>query len=112
MPILRPNRLSSERRSNHRARTRHFFTPCYNGCRDNLGSGTSRRDHAMKYALAFAPAFALFFPLAAVAITIDTVPVGNPGNPSRADGGIVVGGVSTAYRIATTEVTNAQYVTF
>jgi sulfatase modifying factor 1 len=66
----------------------------------------------MKYALAFAIAFAHFFSLNAAAITIDTVPVGNPGNVSRVDGGIVVGGVSTAYRIATTEVTNAQYVTF
>lgn len=63
----------------------------------------------MKYALAIA--FALFCPLTAAAITIDTVPVGNPGNPGRIQGGIF-GSVSTAYRIATTEVTNAQYVTF
>src|SRR5215210_2975835 len=66
----------------------------------------------MKYALALAIAIALFFSLTAAAITIDTVPVGNPGNTSRVDGGIVVGGVSTAYRIATTEVTNSQYVSF
>jgi len=31
----------------------------------------------MKYALALATAFAFFLPLAAAAITIDTVPVGN-----------------------------------
>lgn len=66
----------------------------------------------MKYALALAIAFALFISIPAAAITIDTVPVGNPGNISHVDGGIVVGGVSTAYRIATTEVTNSQYVTF
>jgi formylglycine-generating enzyme len=65
----------------------------------------------MKYALALAIAFALFFPLTTAAITIDTVPIGNPGNPGRIQGGIF-GSVSTAYRIATTEVTNAQYVAF
>jgi sulfatase modifying factor 1 len=69
----------------------------------------------MKYALALAIAFALFFPLGAAAITIDTVLVGNPGNAARVEGGAtggVFGNVSTAYRIATTEVTNSQYVTF
>jgi formylglycine-generating enzyme required for sulfatase activity len=64
----------------------------------------------MKYALAIA--FALLFPLAALAITIDTVPVGNPGNVSDFPGNGIFGSVSTAYRIATTEVTNAQYVEF
>ncbi len=63
----------------------------------------------MKYALAFA--IALITPLPAGAITIDTVPVGNPGNPGRIQGGIF-GSVSTTYRIATTEVTNSQYVMF
>jgi sulfatase modifying factor 1 len=69
----------------------------------------------MKYALALAIAFALFFPITAAAIIIDTVPVGNPGNSPRVEGGAtggIFGSVSTAYRIATTEVTNAQYVTF
>src|SRR5215212_11219682 len=69
----------------------------------------------MKYALALAIAFALFFSIPAAAITIDTVPVGNPGNSPRVEGGAtggIFGSVSTAYRIATTEVTNAQYVTF
>ena len=68
----------------------------------------------MKYALALAIAFALFFPCAAGAITIDTVPIGNPGNPGRVQSGVagIYGAVSTNYRIATTEVTNAQYVSF
>src|SRR6478735_11873520 len=66
----------------------------------------------MKYAIAPAIVFALFFPLAAAAITIDTVPVGNPGNTGRVDGGGVFGAVAASYRIATTEVTNAQYVEF
>src|SRR4051794_12842792 len=74
----------------------------------------------MKYALAFAIAFALFYPRAAQAITIETVPIGNPGNPGRVLSGNnldksqngIFGNVSTNYRIATTEVTNAQYVAF
>jgi len=66
----------------------------------------------MKYALALATAFALFFPFAAAAITIDTVPIGNPGNAADFPGNGIFGSVSTTYRIATTEVTNAQYVTF
>src|SRR3954453_6765439 len=74
----------------------------------------------MKYALAFAIAFALFYPRAAQAITIETVPIGNPGNagesqpsqPSQGHAGGIFGRVTTDYRIATTEVTNAQYVAF
>ena len=65
----------------------------------------------MKYALASALAIALLSQLPASAITIDTVTVGNPGNPGRIQGGIF-GSVSTTYKIATTEVTNAQYVLF
>jgi formylglycine-generating enzyme len=70
------------------------------------------RGLAMKYALALALAAILVASGPAVAITIDTVPVGNPGNASRFDGTGYFGGVSTSYRIATTEVTNAQYVQF
>ena len=66
----------------------------------------------MKYALAPAIAFALFFSLQAGAITIDTVPVDNPGNPGRIQPGGIFGSVPTSYRIATTEVTNSQYVMF
>ena len=66
----------------------------------------------MKHALAFAIAVALFFPLSATAITIDTVPIGNAGNAADSPGNGLFGRVTTDYRIATTEVTNSQYVTF
>jgi len=53
----------------------------------------------------------LAFSVSSRAATITTVPVGNPGNPgdSRYGG---YGSVGYDYRIATTEVTNAQYVEF
>ena len=51
----------------------------------------------------------LSVPLPVLAITIDTVPVGNRGNANDSTG---YGGVSYDYRIGTTEVTNAQYVEF
>ena len=64
-------------------------------------------------------AISLFAPLAASAITIPTVPVGNTGNvndPSDGDFGTAgiqnFGAVASAYRIGTTEVTNAQYAAF
>ncbi len=68
----------------------------------------------MRKVFAFALVIALFSPLAATAITIDTVPVGNPGNPGRIQMGVagIFGNVSTSYRIGATEVTNAQYVAF
>jgi formylglycine-generating enzyme required for sulfatase activity len=61
-----------------------------------------------------------FFPRASVlAVTIPTVPVGNPGNaidPADADqstpGIQNFGSVDHAYRIGTTEVTNTQYAEF
>lgn len=53
----------------------------------------------------------------ALAVTIPTVPIGNPGNTTdvryidiRHPNG--VGGVTNPFRIGTTEVTNAQYVEF
>jgi formylglycine-generating enzyme required for sulfatase activity len=66
----------------------------------------------MRNALAFALAIALFSPLAAVAITIDTVPIGDAGNAADNPGNGLFGRVTSDYRIATTEVTNAQYVSF
>lgn len=48
----------------------------------------------------------------ASAVTIDTVPVGNPGNAADPATGNLFGSVSYEYRIGTTEVTNAQYVEF
>jgi formylglycine-generating enzyme required for sulfatase activity len=77
-----------------------------------LGGDTGRRGYAMKYALALAIAFALFFPLVGAAITIDTVPIGNAGNAADNPGNGLFGRVTSDYRIATTEVTNAQYVSF
>jgi formylglycine-generating enzyme required for sulfatase activity len=46
------------------------------------------------------------------AVTIPTVPVGNPGNANDPATGSLYGGLSYNYRIGTTEVTNAQYVEF
>ena len=56
-------------------------------------------------------------PHLALAITIDTVLVGDAGNAGELSGGVfgleaTVGGVAYDYRIGTTEVTNAQYVAF
>jgi sulfatase modifying factor 1 len=65
----------------------------------------------MKIAFAYALVIAILSPIAAFAITIDTVPVGNPGNPNDFNNGIF-GKVTTSYRIATTEITNSQYVSF
>jgi formylglycine-generating enzyme required for sulfatase activity len=66
----------------------------------------------MKFARMFAIVLALCCPLIAAAITIDTVPVGDPGNLADNPGTGLFGRVTTEYRIATTEVTNAQYVEF
>ena len=67
----------------------------------------------------FIPLFlfcAIFFlsPQLATAITIDTVPVGNPGNSPDQNffGQGQFGAVAYSYRIGTTEVTNAQYAAF
>ncbi|MCH7751365.1 MAG: SUMF1/EgtB/PvdO family nonheme iron enzyme [Planctomycetes bacterium] len=55
-------------------------------------------------------------PVVAHAVTIETVPVGNPGNAADTevmnDGTTRYGSVSYAYRIGTTEVTNSQYAEF
>ncbi len=45
-------------------------------------------------------------------VTIDTVPIGNPGNANDPLSGNLYGGVAYNYRIGTTEVTNAQYAEF
>ena len=61
-------------------------------------------------------AIALLAPLTASAVTIPTVPVGNPGNAGdtvvMGDGTTGYGSVPYNYRIGTYEVTNAQYVEF
>lgn len=46
------------------------------------------------------------------AVTIDTVPVGNPGNAPDPLTGNLYGAVSYDYRIGKTEVTNSQYTEF
>lgn len=50
--------------------------------------------------------------VAAGSITIPTVPIGNPGNAADPLTGNRYGGVSYAYSIGATEVTNAQYAAF
>ncbi len=46
------------------------------------------------------------------AVTINTVPVGNPGNAGEIQSQGTFGAVGYNYRIGKTEVTNAQYVEF
>lgn len=58
---------------------------------------------------AVGPAFAA---MAFGTVTIPTVPVGNIGNASEPTPNGPYGGVGYAYRIGTTEVTNAQYAAF
>jgi formylglycine-generating enzyme required for sulfatase activity len=67
---------------------------------------------AMKAAFAIALGFAILAPLTARAITINTVPVGNAGNSSDVQPDGLFGRVTSNYRIATTEITNSQYVEF
>ena len=69
----------------------------------------------MKSACALSLIIASLLPLSARAITIETVPVGNPNNANDVQpppNGGLFGRVTTEYRIATKEVTNAQYVEF
>src|SRR3954451_6048421 len=62
--------------------------------------------------IAFALAAVFLLPPAVHAITINTVPVGNANNPQDFQSNGIFGRVTSDYRIATTEVTNAQYVAF
>lgn len=54
----------------------------------------------------------LLAPQPGQAVTIDTVPVGNPGNANDPLTGNLYGGVGYGYRIGTYEVTNSQYAAF
>jgi formylglycine-generating enzyme required for sulfatase activity len=64
-----------------------------------------------KYVLALLALFVMSLRIQAV--TIDLVTVSDPGNPAEIVSGLgLVGKVNTTYRIAKTEVTNAQYVEF
>lgn len=63
------------------------------------------------------PACVLLVPLAAAAVSVETVPVGNPGNPPDTtvrvpDGTSGYGSVAYRYRIGTFEITNSQYAEF
>jgi len=54
----------------------------------------------------------LAVPLSVQAVTIETVPIGNPGNANELQPQGLFGGVTINYRIAKTEVTNSQYAEF
>src|SRR5262249_38709728 len=51
-------------------------------------------------------------PITAVAITIDTVPIGNPGNANDPNTGNIYGGVPYIYSIGKYDVTVGQYTAF
>jgi formylglycine-generating enzyme len=72
------------------------------------------RERFMSRAISLLAALAaiLFSILPASAVTINTVPVGNPGNVGDVQSQGTFGAVGYAYRIGTTEVTNAQYAEF
>lgn len=52
------------------------------------------------------------FAARAVAVTIEVVPVDNPGNTAESQGAGLYGRVTKSYQIGKTEITNAQYVQF
>jgi hypothetical protein len=62
--------------------------------------------------LAAAAAAMFLFTTTSHAATIDTVPVGNPGNAGEIQPPGTFGAVGYNYRIGTTEITNAQYAEF
>src|SRR5262245_31718927 len=64
----------------------------------------------MRFALG--PMVALLLQGSIQAITIDTVSVGNANNAGDVQSNGIFGRVTSDYRIATTEVTNTQYVAF
>lgn len=70
------------------------------------------RFFSVSAAVVLSTLFVAAFATSASAVTIPTVPVGNPGNTADPLTGNLYGGVAYAYRIGTTEVTNAQYAAF
>ena len=60
----------------------------------------------------FALIAVLFAPVVSVAISIETVPIGNPSNAGELQPQGLFGRVTTSYRIGKTEITNAQYTEF
>jgi sulfatase modifying factor 1 len=75
-----------------------------------VGTKEERRGRAMK--IAFALAAVLLVSPTVHAITINTVPIGNANNAGDVQGAAIYGRVTADYRIASTEVTNSQYVAF
>ncbi len=73
---------------------------------------TTRRLVSLSAITALSTLLVTAFAAAAQAVTIPTVPVGNLGNALDPSTGNLYGGVAYNYRIATTEVTNAQYAEF
>lgn len=66
----------------------------------------------MKSVLVFAAIVTVCSPMSTWAVTIDLVPIGNPGNAGDIQGAGIFGRVTVSYQIARLEVTNAQYVEF
>lgn len=73
---------------------------------------TTRPFFSISAVLALSALVAAIFATSARAITLDTVPVGNPGNAADPSTGNLYGSVSHNYRIGTTEVTVGQYTAF
>jgi formylglycine-generating enzyme len=74
-----------------------------------MGGTNGQRGFTVKYLLS---ALILATASLAQAVTIDLVPVGNPGNTQDIQPNGIFGRVTTSYQIGETEVTNAQYVDF
>ncbi len=72
----------------------------------------TRRYFSLSAVVALSALVVPTFSAPANAVTIPTVPVGDAGNANDPATGNLYGGVSYAYNIGTTEVTNAQYVEF
>ncbi len=74
-----------------------------------MGGTNGQRGFAVKYLFC-----ALIVGIASLAhaVTINLVPVGNPGNAADVQSNGLFGRVTTSYQIGATEVTNAQYVDF
>jgi formylglycine-generating enzyme required for sulfatase activity len=72
-------------------------------------NGFARR---LNMVIAATTAATFLFTTSSHAVTIDTVPVGNPGNAGESQPSGTFGAVGYNYRIGTTEITNTQYAEF
>jgi hypothetical protein len=73
---------------------------------------TTRQPASLRAILALCSSLIVLCDVAAFAITIPTVPVGNAGNAGELQSQGTFGAVGYDYLIGTTEVTNAQYAEF